>query len=41
MVPIVEIAYGTSFKLRGRSWMRNGKEVGLHGSKISEMVYMP
>jgi hypothetical protein len=41
MVEIVEIACGTSWKLRRWSWIRNGDEVELYLSKTSEMIYMP
>jgi len=36
-----EIAYGTSWKLRMRSWMKKGEEVKLCLPKTSEMMYMP
>jgi len=41
IVEIVEIACGTSCKLRTRSWIRNSKEVELYLLKTSEMIYMP
>jgi len=41
MVEIFEIAYGASWKLRRRSWIRKGEEVELYLPKISEMIYMP
>jgi len=41
MVEIIEIAYGTSWKSRRRSWIRNGEEVVLYLPKTSEMFYMP
>jgi len=41
MVEIIEIACGTSWKLRRRSWIRNGEEVELYLLKTSEMIYMP
>jgi len=41
MVEIFEIACGTSWKLRRRSWIRNGEEVELYLPKTSEMIYMP
>jgi hypothetical protein len=40
MVEIFEIACGTSWKLRRRSWIRNGEEVELYLPKTSEMIYM-
>ena len=40
MVEIFEIACGTSWKLRRRSWIRNGEEVELTLLKTSEMMYM-
>jgi len=30
-----------SYKLRRRSWARNGEEVELYLLKTSEMIYMP
>jgi len=41
MVEIIESAYGTSWKLRRRSWIRKGEEVELYLPKTSEMIYMP
>jgi len=41
MVEIFEIACGTTWKLRRRSWIRNGEEVELYMRKTSEMIYMP
>jgi len=41
MVEIFEIAYGTSWKPRRRSWTRKGEEVELYLPKTSEMIYMP
>jgi hypothetical protein len=41
MVEIFEIACGTSWKLRRRSWTRNGEEVKLYLLKTGEMIYMP
>jgi len=41
MVEIFEIAYGVSWKLRRRSWIRKGEEVELYLPKMSEMIYMP
>jgi len=41
MVEIFEIACGTSWKMRRRSWIRNGEEVELYLLKTSEMIYMP
>jgi len=41
MVEIFEIACGMSWKLRRRSWIRNGEEVELYLLKSSEMIYMP
>ena len=41
MVEIFEIARGTSWKSRRRSWIRNGEEVKLYLPKTSEMIYMP
>jgi len=41
MVEIFEIACGTSWKLRRRSWIRNGEEVKLYVLKTTEMIYMP
>jgi hypothetical protein len=40
-VEIFEIACGTSWKSRRRSWIRNGEEVELYLPKNSEMIYMP
>jgi len=40
MVEIFEIACGTSWKLRRRSWIKNGEEVELYLLKTSEMIYM-
>jgi len=41
MVEIFEIACGTSWNLRRRSWIRNGEAVELYLLKTSEMIYMP
>jgi len=41
MVETFEIACGTSWKLRRRSWIRNGEEFKLYLSKSTEMIYMP
>ena len=41
MVEIFEIDCGMSWKLRKRSWIRNGEEVKLYLLKTSEMIYMP
>jgi hypothetical protein len=41
MVGIFKIACGMSWKLRSRSWIRNGEEVELYLLKTSEMIYMP
>jgi len=41
MVERIEIAYGTSWKSRRRSWMRKAEEVELYLPKTSEMIYMP
>jgi hypothetical protein len=41
MINIFEIACCTSWKLRKRSWIRNGEEVELYLLKTSEMIYMP
>jgi hypothetical protein len=41
MVQIFEIAYGTSWKSRRRSWIRNGEKVELYLPKTSQMIYMP
>jgi len=41
MVEIFEIAYGTSWKARRKSWIRKGEEVELYLPKTSEMFYMP
>ena len=35
MVKIFKIAYGTSWKLRGRSWISEGEEVVLYRAKTS------
>jgi hypothetical protein len=40
-VKIFEIACGTSWKSRRRSWIRNGEEVELYLPKTSEMIYRP
>jgi len=32
MVEIFEIAYGTAWKSRGRSWMKKGDEVKLYST---------
>jgi len=40
MVEIFEIACSTSWKLRRRSWIRNGEEVELYLIKSSEMIYI-
>jgi len=41
MGEIFENAYGTSWKLRRRSWIWKGEEVELYFPKTSEMFYMP
>jgi hypothetical protein len=41
MVEIFEIADGTSWKSRRRSWIWEGQEVELYLPKTSEMFYMP
>jgi len=41
MVAIFEIACCTLWKLRRRSWIRNGEEVELYLLKTGEMIYMP
>jgi hypothetical protein len=41
MVEIFEIACGTSWKLRKRSWIKNGEEVDQYLPKTSEIIYMP
>jgi len=41
MFDIFEIACGTSWKSRRRSWIRTGEEVELYLVKTSEMIYMP
>jgi len=41
MFQIFEIAYGMSWKLRRRSWMRKGKEVEQYLPKTGEIIYMP
>jgi hypothetical protein len=41
MIEIFEIACGTSWKSRRRSWIRSGEEVELYLPKTSEMIYMP
>jgi hypothetical protein len=41
MVEIFEIACGTPWKLRTRSWIRNVEEVELSSLKTSEMISMP
>jgi len=38
IVEIFEIACGTSWKLRRRSWIRNGEEVELYLPRTSEMI---
>jgi len=40
MVEMFEIAYGASWKLRRRSWIRKAEEVELYLPKICEMIYM-
>jgi len=40
-VEMIEIAYGTSWKSKRRSWMRKGEEVELNLPNTSEMIYMP
>ena len=40
MVEMVEIAYGTSWKSRRKSWIRNREEDELYLPKTSEMIYM-
>jgi hypothetical protein len=39
MVEIIEIAYGTSWNSRRRSWMRKGAKVEPYLPKTSEMIY--
>jgi hypothetical protein len=41
MVEIFQIACGTSWKARRRSWIRNGEEVEQYLPKTCEMIYMP
>jgi len=41
MVQIIEIAYGTSWKSRRRSWIRKDEELELYLPKTIEMIYMP
>jgi hypothetical protein len=41
MVEIFEIACGTSWKSRRRSWIKNSEEVELDLPKTSEMIFMP
>jgi len=41
MVEIFEIAYGTSWNLKRRSWIRNGEKVELYLTKTGETIYMP
>jgi len=41
MVEIFEIACGTSWKSRRRSWIRNGEEVELYLPRTSEIIHMP
>jgi hypothetical protein len=41
MGEIFEIACGTSWKSRRRSWIRNGEEVELDLPKTSEIIFMP
>jgi hypothetical protein len=41
MVEIFEIACGTSWKSRRRSWIRNSEEVELYLPKTSEIIHMP
>jgi len=41
IVEICKIAYGMSWELSRRSWMKKGKEVELYLPKTSEMIYMP
>jgi hypothetical protein len=41
MAEIFEIACGTSWKLRRKSWIRNGDEIELYLPKTGEMIYMP
>jgi hypothetical protein len=40
MVEIFEIACGTPWKLRRRSWIRNDEEVELYLPKTTEMIHM-
>jgi len=39
-VEIFDIAYGTSWNVRRRSWMRQGEEVELYLPKLSKEIYM-
>jgi len=41
MVETFEIACGTSWKSRRRSWIRNGEELELYLPKTSEIIHMP
>jgi hypothetical protein len=40
LVEVMEIAYGTSWNWRRRSWIRKGDEVKLYLPNTSEMIYM-
>jgi hypothetical protein len=40
MVEIFEIACGTLWKLRRRSWIRNGEGVEQYLPETSEVIYM-
>jgi len=41
MVEIFQSAYGTSWKSKRRSWIRNGEEVELYSPQTNEMNHMP
>ena len=40
-IEIIQIAYGTSWTSRRRSWMRKGEEVELYLPEPSARIYMP
>jgi len=41
MVEIIEIAYGTLWKSRVRSWIMKGEDVKLYLPKTREIIYTP
>jgi hypothetical protein len=41
MVEILNLAYGTSWQWRRRSWMKKDEDVKLYQSNTGEMIYMP